>query len=212
MVEHEILLKKLYHYGIRGSAHDWFKSYLSGRKQFVSVNGTDSDPLPLLYGVPQGSILGPLLFIIYINDLPNVSNLVKFILYADDANIIITAPTIEEVITLTRQILESLSNWVDSNRLLLNLKKTHYMIFSQTNNKFSNLNLSLHGVQLKRETESKFLGVIIDEKLTWKKHITTLKTKMARYLGVMYRLRTQIPLKARLLIFHSFIQSHLNYC
>ena len=94
MVDHEILLKKLENYGIRGIALDWLKSYLSDRKQFVSVNGTDSTEKLIRYGVPQGSVLGPLLFIIYINDIPNIAKLAKFILYADDANILISANTI----------------------------------------------------------------------------------------------------------------------
>ena len=212
MVEHSILLKKLINVGIRGNAYKWFESYLSGRKQFVSSNNCESDSLALTYGVPQGSILGPLLFIIYINDLPNVSNLARFILYADDANILITGVTTDEVIAKTNKVIQVLCDWVDCNRLLLNLKKTHYMIFSRSRRVIPDFNLKIDNVAIKRETETKFLGVIIDDGLTWKKHIVTMKTKMSRYLGVMYRLRTQIPLKARLLIFHSFIQSHLNYC
>ena len=88
MVEHSILLKKLEHYGIRGKASQWITLYLHNRMQFVSIDGTDSKTRHMQYGVPQGSILGPLLFIIYINDIPNVSQIAKFILYADDANII----------------------------------------------------------------------------------------------------------------------------
>jgi retron-type reverse transcriptase len=97
VLEHPILLRKLSHYGIQGTTLKWFESYLSNRHQFVTVNGIDSDEEQIQYGVPQGSILGPLLFIIYINDLPCISNLDKFILYADDANIIVTGNTIEEV-------------------------------------------------------------------------------------------------------------------
>ena len=168
MVEHSILLEKLHHYGIRGNAHKWFQSYLNDRKQFVSVNGCESDPLNLAYGVPQGSILGPLLFIIYINDLPNISNLARFILYADDANILISGSTIDEVIAATNSVLNSLSLWVDTNRLLLNLKKTHYMIFTRSRSNFDHLLFKLNDVVIKREKETKFLGVIIDEGLTWK--------------------------------------------
>ena len=97
LVEHSILLKKLEHLGIRGIAHDWFNSYLKDREQFVTINGVDSSTKRMEYGVPQGSILGPLLFIIYINDLPNIYDIAKFILYADDANIFITGSSIEEI-------------------------------------------------------------------------------------------------------------------
>ena len=89
-VDHNILLAKLAHYGIRGPALGWLKSYLSDRKQYDSVNNSDSTMKQITYGVPQGSILGPLLFIIYINDIPEISSIAKFILYADDANIIVT--------------------------------------------------------------------------------------------------------------------------
>ena len=89
-VDHNILLAKLAHYGIRGPALGWLKSYLSDRKQYDSVNNSDSTMKKITYGVPQGSILGPLLFIIYINDIPEISSIAKFILYADDANIIVT--------------------------------------------------------------------------------------------------------------------------
>ena len=134
MVEHSILLKKLEHYGIRGPALSWIKSYLSNRKQYVSVNGSDSATLSMEYGVPQGSILGPLLFVIYINDIPEVARFAKFILYADDANIIITADTIEEISDKLETLTKNLVDWVNSNGLVLNLKKTKYMIFSQTHN------------------------------------------------------------------------------
>ena len=96
-VDHNILLAKLAHYGIRGPALGWLKSYLSDRNQVVSVNNSDSSMKKITYGVPQGSILGPLLFIIHINDIPEISSIAKVILYADDANIIVIANSIEEV-------------------------------------------------------------------------------------------------------------------
>ena len=113
LVEHNILLKKLEHLGIRGIAQEWFKTYLKGRKQFVTINGVNSSTKLLEYGVPQGSILGPLLFIIYINDLPNISSITKFILYADDANIFITGSNIDEVYNKLEYFLTVLLNWVD---------------------------------------------------------------------------------------------------
>ena len=211
MVDHDILLNKLYHYGVRGIAHKWFKSYLENRKQFVSIEGHNSSHETQQYGVPQGSILGPLLFIIYINDFPGVSKLAKFIMYADDANIIITGMSVDEVYQKLFNLSSEILNWVNSNGLAINLKKTKYMVFAR-NQTIPNHEYKLANVLIERKTEARFLGVIIDEKLTWAKHIETVKSKMARYLGVMYRIRTRIPIQPRLQIFHSFVQSHLNFC
>ena len=133
LVEHKILLKKLEHYGIRGPALKWLESYLSNRKQYVSINGAESTSLILEHGVPQGSILGPLLFIIYINDIPEISASAKFILYADDANIIITTDTVEQASEQIEILTKNLVNWVNSNGLVLNLKKDElHDIFSGT--------------------------------------------------------------------------------
>ena len=212
VLEHPILLKKLEHYGIRGHALNWFKSYLSNRQQYVTINGTDSCPRNITYGVPQGSILGPLLFVIYINDLPHISNLANFILYADDANIIITGNTEGEVQVKLLEIASLLIKWVDSNGLALNLKKTHYIVFSKRVVDFSKIDVRIAGTKIERVSEARFLGVIIDEKLTWSKHIAAIKVKMARYMGIMYRIKRLLPLKVRLQLYHSFVQSHLNFC
>ena len=212
MVEHGILLNKLDHYGIRGIAHDWLKSYLSNRDQFVNINGTNSTKKSLKFGVPQGSILGPLLFIIYINDIPEINRLVKFILYADDANIIITGKTIQEINQQFNELSKTLVNWVGNNGLLLNIKKTKYMIFSKHKIDTSLFVPQILDRPIERETTTKFLGVLVDDKLNWSQHICALRSNMARYIGIMYKLKSFLPLTARLNIFHSFVQSHINYC
>ena len=126
MVNHDILLDKLEHYGICGIANNWFRSYLADRQQYVSIESNYSSTRNLKYGVPQGSILGPLILIIYINDLPNINKLAKFILYADDANIILTGDTITEINSKFSEFKsDALVNWVSSNELLLNIKKTN---------------------------------------------------------------------------------------
>ena len=211
MVDHAILLNKLYYYGIRGPALNWLKSYLSNRKQYVSVNKSDSSTLGIAYGVPQGSILGPLLFIIYINDIPEIACFAKFILYADDANIIITANTIEDVYNQLLSLITNLVKWVNYNGLALNLKKTKYMIFSRSNVDLP-LPLIISEMPIERKTETRFLGVIIDDSLKWSRHVKTVLSKMSRYVGIMYKIKKLLPLKARLQIYHSFIQSHINYC
>ena len=199
------------HYGIRGLALNWFKSYLKNRNQFVSIGTSESSAKQIIYGVPQGSILGPLLFIIYINDLPQISEIAKFIMYADDANIFLTGENINEVYDKLKILSDVLVKWVDNNGLALNLKKTNYMIFSRQRNLIFR-DVVISGVTIERKTEARFLGVIIDNKLNWSQHISAMKMKMARYIGVMYKLKKYLPLEARLQIYHSFVQSHLNYC
>ncbi len=127
--------------------------------------------MPLQYGVPQGSILGPLLFIIYINDLPEICSFAKFILYADDANIIVTGNTMHEVMQNVNCLVNMLVKWVDSNGLALNLKKNCYMIFTRQRLDLSNISITIAGKPIKQETETSFLGVIVDVKLTWSHHI-----------------------------------------
>ena len=106
----------------------------------------------------------------------------------------------------------ALLNWVDSNGLLLNLKKTHYMIFSRQKSGHD-LNLVIAGTPIQRKSEARFLGVIVDEKLNWTTHIKTIKSKMStRYIGIMYRIKSFLPKQARLQIFHSLVQSHINFC
>ena len=212
MVDHSILLKKLEHYGVRGLALKWIGSYLSGRKQFVSVNGSNSNTRDIKYGVPQGSILGPLLFIIYINDIPEIARFAKFILYADDANIILTADTIEMIHSQLSKLIACLVTWVSANGLALNLKKTKYMIFSRTRHTNLPAPLVISNTAIERKSEARFLGVIIDESLNWSRHVKTIISKMSRYVGIMYKIKKFLPLTARLQIYHSFVQSHLNFC
>ena len=212
MVDHSILLKKLEHYGVRGLALKWIGSYLSRRKQFVSVNGSNSNTRDIKYGVPQGSILGPLLFIIYINDIPEIARFAKFILYADDANIILTADTIEMIHSQLLKLIACLVTWVSANGLALNLKKTKYMIFSRTRHTNLPAPLVISNTAIERKSEARFLGVIIDESLNWSRHVKTIISKMSRYVGIMYKIKKFLPLTARLQIYHSFVQSHLNFC
>ena len=210
MVDHVILLDKLQRYGVRGIAHKWLESYLSNRKQFVTINNSNSPIQKLDYGVPQGSILGPLLFIIYINDIHTINKEFHFILYADDANIIIVGDNISIIKAKVSALLIQLSTWVDENALKLNVKKTHYMIFSNLGT--FNLTLRLGTQIIEQSQEERFLGVIMDNNLTWKAHRIAIAQRISRNSGVLFRARHHFNNDTLKLLYFSFIQSHLIFC
>ena len=213
MVDHEIMIKKLEHYGVRGKLLSWFQSYLTNRQQYVHLNGVDSNKKFLKYGVPQGSILGPLLFIIYINDLPEITNLAKYIFFADDANILVTGQDLSEINIKIKTVITAIELWVKSNGLKLNIKKTKYMVFSNKRNlDYSVLQLSLNGNPIEHSNSERFLGVIVDSSLNWKTHISGLKSKISRNAGILYRLKGIVPNNVLKLVYNSLIQSHMNYC
>ena len=123
------MLRKLEHYGIRGSLLKWIESYLKGRKQYVFYKGASSEVKEITCGVPQGSVLGPLLFLLYINDLPNISKKLNFFLFADDTNIYYESTNLKELETTVNEELKKLSLWLNINRLALNVSKTNFVIF-----------------------------------------------------------------------------------
>ena len=128
-VNHPILLKEMEHYGIRGVALNWFTSYLSNRRQYVSVNGHTSEDLNISCGVPQGSVLGPLLFLIHINDLPNVSKHLRFYLFADDTNIYFEAKDLGTLQKIMNRELRHVKKWLEASKLALNIEKTNFVVF-----------------------------------------------------------------------------------
>ena len=128
MVEHDILLTKLEHYGVRGLANDWFKSYLSDRKQFVSINGHDSNLASVLYDVPQGSVLGPLLFLIYINDLNQAIKFCKVHHIADDTNLLHFSKSITKLNKYVNLDMKNFTDWLNANKISLNVRKTELII------------------------------------------------------------------------------------
>jgi hypothetical protein len=204
-VDHSILLKKMYKMGIRDTELAWFKDYLSNRKQFVFIDGNSSSLLDILLGVPQGSILGPLLFLLYINDLPLCSTLLS-ILFADDTTLSAAG---EDLITLTEHVnteFQKVCEFFRSNRLSLHPDKTKFMIFSSNQNvKSQNIsvfcnNNNLNVTQIESSifplkqvkphddiSSVRFLGVLFDTDLNFKNHITSITTKISR--GI-YALRT----------------------
>ena len=173
----------MYFYGIRGVAHNWISSYLSNRSQFVCYNEFHSDLLNISCGVPQGSILGPKLFILYINDLCNISRIVKYILFADDTNLFCADKNINQLVTTVSTILDKLCIWFAVNKLSLKVSKTSYMLFVNLNAQFD---ITINGISISRVRVAKFLGILIDEKLNWKDHIANVKSKLSKSTAILY--------------------------
>ena len=211
-VNHQILIKKLEHYGIRGVALEWFISYLSNRKQFVFINGHSSELMYISCGVPQGSVLGPLLFLIYINDLPNISKIFYFFLFADDTHIFHEAKSLQKLEYEVNKGLKCLHAWLIINRLSLNIKKTNFVVFHPYNKPPENkITLKIQRKAISENEYVKYLGVMVDAGLTWKPHIDYISKKVSRAIGILYKIRPQVNTVILKTLYYSLVYSHLNY-
>ena len=212
-IDHSILLDKLLHYGVRGLSHDWFASYLNDRTQYVCLENTKSDPISTYRGVPQGSILGPLLFNIYINDIVNISKCSKFILFADDTTILLQDKNITNLTNNFNSILQCLNSWCSANELKINFNKTCCMLFGPkivTNIiKFS---LTLNGIPVIRVNSTKFLGIYITSNLSWLDKILYISKKISKSFGILNKLKHTLPFHIIKLLYNSLIQPYLTYC
>ena len=215
VVDHNLLLKKLQIYGLNSNSLKWFGSYLSRRYQKVCVDGKLSEPLGIQSGVPQGSILGPALFLLFINDLPLVlKNNIG--IYADDSTLYASAPTLADIEEKTRPDIDAASKWVKENKMKIHQAKTKYSIIS-TRQKIANspkqtLDLSVDGMQLTKVESERVLGVYIDSHLTWNEHIDILRRKLLQRISILGRARKYLPIKYRLLLYNACIKPLFTYC
>ena len=209
-VNHSILLDKLYHY--RGCAHSWFKSYLSNRQQFVTYNGVMSGEQRIKCGVPQGSILGPLLFLTYINDLSASCDHSQPFLFADDTNLFISGKNICQLQQNMESDLMNIAEWLKANKLSLNIKKTHFMVFGNKNKTPTNMELHIGCQPIEKVEHTKFLGVILDHKITRKKHINYISSKIAKGIGIIKKVRKYLNSDTLISLYYSFIYPYLIYC
>ena len=213
LVNHSVLLRKMSSYGVRGKEWKWFQDYLTGRRQRVCVGEEKSGWTNIMKGVPQGSILGPLLFTIYVNDLPKVvSQSVKQ--YADDTTMFHAANSPSELGAILEADLQNVSKWVEDNKLQLNVNKTQLLLMGRTGRarEVETVQVSLNGTQLPRSRMVKCPGVNIDDGLTWREHITLVRKKCFGALAKLRRLKNVLPPDLKKRMYNALVLPHLDYC
>ena len=216
-IDHKILLRKLASYGIDHRTLKWFDSYLSDRQQKCVVNGELSGARAVTCGVPQGSLIGPLLFLIYINDLPNCLSKALPRMYADDTSISIAASSLPELESALNTELTYLHEWLNVNKLSLNIAKTELMLIgsrqrlSATTTGHS-LTIQIKGHEIDRVPHTKSLGVHIDQNLSWSKHVNETAKIVSSGIGALKRLRPFICEDTAILLYRALIEPYFDYC
>ena len=212
-VDHSILLKKLSNYGIRGITHKLMKSYLSNRCQYVTLGGQQSDLSKITCGVPQGSVLGPLLFLLYINDLVNCCNLGNIRIFADDTSIFITESNVTEIINASEIAMSQIHKWFLANKLTLSTDKSCFIIFrtAQSNHNHIPDELNFNGIHIKRESTVKYLGLTFDQHLNWNLHVTNICNSLRYCFPIFYNVRKYVTMEQARAIYYTMIYSKIKY-
>ena len=217
-VNHDILCHKLSYYGIQQRELLWFQSYLSNREQFFRVNGIDSEINSIKIGIPQGSCLGPLLFSIYINDLPQAVLDSNVSMYADDTSLCYQSLDINKLNEVINNDLEKLQKWLMGNKLSLNAMKTQSMLISTkqkhtiSRNQDLKLSLKIRDHELEVVDTTKYLGLQIDNSLDWKYHVSVLSSKVSKAVGFLKHAKSILPLETLNKLCAGIVEPHLRYC
>lgn len=211
-IEPQIMLKKLFDLGIRDKELEFFRSYLSDRRQVVKLGEFISEEINNHLGVPQGSILGPLLFILYVNDLGDCLQNSKIKMFADDTLIYVIEDRIEDATNFINDDLNVLYNKICQNKLKLNVDKTKVMIISNKQFDRNNVNIYINGSRLEIENEIKYLGVILDDKLKFNKNTDYLCKKIGKKTNVISRLRNELNMGQKAMLYKTIVEPHFTYC
>ena len=215
-VPHDDLICKLKRFGMEENSLAWLTSYLTNRSQAVCVEDELSSPMPVFSGVPQGSILGPVLFILYINDLPSCIQFSNIMMYADDTVIYLSSTTTLDIELKLNLDLVNLSQWLHHNKLVLNMKKTEFMTFGTrqrlAKQKCDETDISLNGQSIKHTDTFKYLGVVLDDTLSFNDHVDYVRTKVSKILGMFSRIRPSLTLEAANRLYKAMVLPVLDYC
>ena len=203
-------------YGIRGVPLQIFVSYLTNRQQYVQMGNTASSKQTMTCKIPQGSSLGPVLFLIYINDLPNCSNALTFRIFGDDANVFASARDLKVLEKIVNSELKKVKIWCDVNRLSINFSKTNFMIIKSSKKKDDQVNINIESADgtinvLQRKQKTKYLGVLLDETMSFNHHISYICTRIARNNGIISKLRHYLTLLQMNQIYYSLIYPYISY-
>lgn len=212
-IAHNILISKLRLYGVRGTSLSLITSYLQHRKQCVIIDDTSSSLTDITCGVPQGSILGPLLFIMYINDITSICAETQFVIYADDTSLFFTSADGNEIIQKANRVLHKLHMWSLNNKLKINVQKTNAILFQPKNKRVSlGSDIYLGTEKVKLVDTVKTLGVYFSTTLNWNNHIDRVRTKISSALGMIRRNKQYLPIQVLYMLYQAMIHSHINYC